>query len=287
MLFRLNTTLLTRWRNELMRTNSAVKTSRSLVSNSMLLVAIAIMVFTCSRLTQAQEAQPKTFASAGQAVQALYEAVKGNDESAVDAILGCGRELASSGSDTEDKFNHERFVQKYQEMHRLVREADGTKVLYVGAENWPFPFPLVSNDGQWSFDSDAGSQEVLVREIGRNEVTAVQVCVAFQEMSGAHVQNTSGSDPIREFVASLAGHKDAGSTGSELFHGYYFRRVPAGKSSDALLVAYPAEYRSSGVMTFVITSTGLVYERDLGPHTVTAAQQVQGKPAKDWVAVEQ
>lgn len=270
-----------------MRTNSAIKTSRSLISSSMFLAAIALMVITCSRLTLAQEAQPKTFASAGQAVKALYEAVKSSDESAVDAILGCGRELASSGNDTDDKFNHERFVQKYQEMHRLVREADGTKTLYIGAENWPFPFPLVSKDGQWSFDSDAGSQEVLAREIGRNEVTAVQVCMAFQEISSPHIQNTSGSDPIREFAASLAGNKEAGLAGIEPFHGYHFRRVSAGKSSDALLVAYPAEYRSSGVMTFVITSNGLVYEKDLGLQTVTAAQQVQGKPAKDWVAVEQ
>src|SRR5690348_16324775 len=109
---RFNTTLRTRRRNELMRTNSAIKTSRSLISSSMFLAAIALMVLTCSRLTLAQEAQPKTFASAGQAVRALYEAVKSSDESAVDAILGCGRELASSGNDTDDKLNHERFVQK-------------------------------------------------------------------------------------------------------------------------------------------------------------------------------
>jgi len=253
----------------------------------MLPTAIALVVLTFTQFTLAQEAQPKTFVSANQAVQALYEAVKSNDESGVDAILGCGRELTSSGSDPEDKFNHERFVQKYQEMHRLVQEADGTMTLYIGAENWPFPFPLVSKDGEWSFDSDGGSQEVLAREIGRDEVTAVQVCMAFQDLSSPHVQKTSGSDPIREFAATLAGGKDADSAGSEPFHGYHFRRLPAGKSSNSLLVAYPAEYRSSGVMTFVITGKGLVYEKDLGPETATTAQQVQGKPTKDWVAVNQ
>jgi len=284
---RFNTTLLTRWRNELMRTNTAINTSRSPISSCTLVAAIALMVLTFTQLTLAQEAQPKTFASASQAAQALYEAVKGNDESGVDAILGCGHDLTSSGSDPEDKLNHERFVQKYQEMHRFVREPDGTMTLYIGAENWPFPFPLVSKDGQWSFDSDAGSQEVLAREIGRNEVTAVQICMAFQELRGPHVQQTSGGDPIREFAASLASGRDAGSADSEPFHGYHFRRVAAGKSSDALLVAYPAEYRSSGVMTFVITGRGLIYEKDLGPQTATAAQQVQGRPAKDWVAMEQ
>ncbi len=57
----------------------------------------------------------------------------------MEAILGAGKEVTSSSDEVEHKLEREQFSQKYQEMHRLVREADGSTVLYIGAENWPFP----------------------------------------------------------------------------------------------------------------------------------------------------
>ena len=252
-----------------------------------MVASIALFAVGCSQLTYAQQSQSRTFASASQAAIALYEAVKGNDDSEVRAILGCGPELTTSGSDTEDKLNRERFAQKYQEMHRLVREVDGTTILHIGAENWPFPIPLVSKDGKWYFDADAGSQELLAREIGRNEVTAIRVSQAFQDLSGPHVEKTSAGDPIRDFAATLSKDKDENSAARGPFHGYYFRPIVAHKPADVMLVAYPTEYQSSGVMTFAITGNGSVYEKDLGSETTTVAQRVQGMPAKDWARVQQ
>ena len=92
----------------------------------------------------------------------------------LEAILGAGTEVTSSNDDVEDKLERERFSQKYQEMHRLVREPDGLTVLYIGAENWPFPIPLVSKNGAWYFDSDSGLEEILFRTVGENEVTAIR-----------------------------------------------------------------------------------------------------------------
>ena len=51
-------------------------------------------------------------------------------------------------------------------------------------------------------------------------------------------------------------------------------------------VAYPAEYRSSGVMTFIITEDGVVYERDLGPNTEGLAQDINERPASGWDVVK-
>jgi hypothetical protein len=258
-----------------------------LTSSVTILGATALLLVGCSQLTFAQTSQAKTFVSAGQAAHALYEAVKGNDEPALRAILGAGPELTSSGSDTEDKQNRERFVQKYEEMHRVVREPDGTAFLHVGAENWPFPIPLVSKNGKWYFDADAGSQELLARVIGRNEITAIQVCQRAQKANGQNTEKPDGQDPIREFAAALASQNDANPADREPFNGYYFRSVAGAKPSDVVLIAYPAEYRSSGVMTFIVTRSGSVYEKDLGPQTPTVAQQVQGAPAKGWVPVQQ
>ncbi len=257
--------------------------------SSIVVTMVAVLVLGCGRPAAgpAQPAEPRTFASPGQAAQALYEAERNNDESAARAILGAGPELTSAGSDIDDKVNREQFVKKYQEMHRLVHEPDGTTILHIGAENWPYPVPLIAKQGRWYFDSDAGRQEVLAREIGQNEFTAVQVGQAFVSGGGRGSETDSGpsGDRIRAFASTLRNAKDANAKNAQSFHGYYFRVVTE-EPGGVALVAYPAAYRTSGVMTFLLTSSGVVYEKDLGPQTATLAPQLRAAPANDWVVVE-
>src|SRR5882724_11580676 len=125
-----------------------------------------------------QSAQP-TFPSAPEASQSLFQAVQANDEQAIANILGGPTDLTSSRDKGQDKLDRELFVQKYQEMHRLGREADGSVTLYIGAENWPFSIPIVEKGGAWHFDPDAGLKEVLFRRIGENELTAITICHEF------------------------------------------------------------------------------------------------------------
>ena len=108
--------------------------------------------------------------------QHLFQAVQGNNAKTIANIFGGPTELAASGDAAQDKLDREMFVQKYQQMHRLGREPDGSMTLYIGAENWPFPIPLVEKNGAWRFDSDAGQKEVLFRRIGENELTAIDIC---------------------------------------------------------------------------------------------------------------
>ena len=110
------------------------------------------------------------------------------------------RRSPSSSDEVEDKLERERFSQKYQEMHRLVREPDGTTVLYIGAENWPFPIPLVSKNGAWYFDSDTGKQEILFRTIGENETTAIQVCEEFASRKSGAGRKPASYDPVIQFA---------------------------------------------------------------------------------------
>ena len=84
-----------------------------------------LLVVGLAKSSFAQEAQPKTFASAGDAANALFEATQKQDEKALEAILGAGKEVTSSSDEVEDKLDREQFSKKYQEMHRLVQEADG------------------------------------------------------------------------------------------------------------------------------------------------------------------
>jgi len=263
----------------------ALRVISPLISNPLLVAALtAVLLVAGSRSTFGEELPAKTFATTDQACQALYDAVKNGAEKEVERVLGLSPELTSSADTGEGKLQKERFAQKYQEMHRLVREPDRTTVLYIGAENWPFPIPLVEADGRWHFDSDAGSQEILARTIGENEATAIQVCRGLKKATGQKT-NTYSGDPIQPFVNSIV---NAGTSNhfSGPFHGYYFRTV-AQEPVGVVLVAYPAEYRVSGVMTFLVVVGGHVYEKDLGPKTPTLAAQIQGKPAGKWYPVQQ
>jgi hypothetical protein len=165
-------------------------------------------------------------------------------------------------------------------MHSLRRDPGGAVILYLGAENWPFPIPLVDENGAWHFDPEAGQKEVLFRRIGENELTAVATC---REFAVAQNRYRAGSnvDPTDSGPASLVAKAASGSGSSDpvLLHGYYFRLLPMsaakGNTSHGFaLIAYPAEYRSSGVMTFIVGEKGVVYEKDLGANTSTVASSM-------------
>src|SRR6267143_1596399 len=125
----------------------------------------------------AQEPGQRTFASAEDASRALFDAMQAQDEQAALSILGpAGKDVLSSGDPVEDLDARTGFVVKYQEMHRFVTETDGTATLAVGAENWPFPIPLVKKNVSWYFDTATGKDEIVFRRIGRNEISAVDAC---------------------------------------------------------------------------------------------------------------
>jgi len=142
------------------------------------LAAVAILLTGCfAARSVAQEPGQKTFSSAEDASNALVTAAQSNDEKALLDILGPdAKQIVSSGDDTEDNQNRANFVQRFQEMHRLVKEPDGTTTLYTGAENWPMPIPLVNKGNSWYFDTETGKKEVLYRRVGRNELSTIRVC---------------------------------------------------------------------------------------------------------------
>jgi hypothetical protein len=255
--------------------------ARSTMS-SLAIVAIWAMIGAYPGL--AQQSAQQTFSSATDASQSLFQAVQHNNVQAIANILGGPTELTSCGDEAQDEAERELFVQKYQEMHRLGREADGSVTLYIGAENWPFPVPLVEKNGTWHFDPDAGRKEVLFRRIGENELTAIAIGHEFvAAVRGYQAQSNTGN-PADSFPTSLVAQAAGESASGDpvLLHGYYFRVLPTHAMNGSrrtqgtttggfALIAYPAEYRSSGVMTFIITNNDVVYEKDLGANTSALA----------------
>jgi hypothetical protein len=266
---------------------------------------VVVLFLVTAQSSFGQEPARKTFASPAEASNALFQAAQNENEQVLEEILGAGKEVTSSSDEVADKLEREQFTQKYKEMHRLVREPDGTTVLYIGAENWPFPVPLVSENGSWYFDSKTGTQEILFRRIGENETTAIEVCEEFAltKTEGDAKATTDikavSEDPITRFAQSLittgTAHADSNAhatpeNDSYLFHGYYFQPVTGnsaatGGKKGLALVAYPADYRSSGVKTFIVTQKGIVFEKDLGPSTTTVAPTITAR-SSGWRTAE-
>jgi len=229
------------------------------------LVACALLLAGSIKLCLAGPSSQTTFPSPDDASRALVSAVQEHDERTLTQILGSGTDLISSDDKADDTLDRERFVQKYQEMHRWVRQSGGIRTLYIGAENWPFPVPLVSSDGVWRFDSKAGSDEIRFRRIGENEVTAIGMCDTLVTAE-THPGTDSEADRL---VKTLLPNVEAASKPIP-FHGYYFH-VLSHSGGGFAAIAYPVMYRSSGVMTFVVTQDGGVSEKDLGTNTAKVA----------------
>jgi hypothetical protein len=297
------------------------------------LAAVASLLTVCFPVrSMAQQPGQKTFSSPEDASTALVTAAQSNDEKAMLDILGPdGRQIVSSGDETEDAEGRANFVRRYQEMHRLVKEPDGTTVLYIGAENWPTPIPLVTKGDSWYFDTEAGKKEILYRRIGRNEISTIGVCqelVAAQkeyysaqhneyaqavfsdegQHNGLYWKAADGEpqSPVGPLVASAfaKGYAKSQNGAPTPYRGYYYRMLmrqgknaPGGAKSYIVngkmaegfaFVAYPAEYRSSGVMTFIVNEDGAVYQKDLGKKTDVHAQAMKEyNPNSSWQKAEE
>jgi hypothetical protein len=231
-------------------------------------LATFVLLLSGSALCLARPSGQTTFPSPDEASRALFSAAQKHDDRALAQILGARSELVSSDDKAQDALEREQFVRKYREMHRLVPQAGGATALYIGAENWPFPIPLVSRNGRWHFDADGGADEVRFRRIGENEVTAIGLCHALLAAE-IHPGKNSEADGLVRAVLPDVQHANKPIP----FHGYYFRILSSSNDGFAA-IAYPASYRSSGVMTFIVNHDDAVYEKDLGPNTAKVAGKV-------------
>jgi hypothetical protein len=284
------------------------------------LILILLLGFTS--LTLAQQAGQKTFASPEEAGQALFAAAQSGNNAALLEIFGpAGSQIISSGDEVQDQTGKDQFVAKFQEMHRFVDEPDHTTTLFIGAENWPVPIPLVDKGAAWYFDTPTAEKDILYRRIGKNEFAAMDVCQALVDAEGDYFsQSRDGrppqytrmfisdegkqnglywktadgepESPIGPLVAYAAGEGyDRSQEPPNPYHGYFYRvlsgqgaSAPGGKKSYMVdgamtggfaILAYPAVYRSSGVMTFIVGQDGVIYQKDLGPNTVELAKAMQ------------
>jgi len=284
---------------------------------------LTVLVLLCCELAVfAQNSKRKTFPTPEDAVVAAVEAAKAGNTNELMAIFGpAGQNVLSSGDPVMDQRSRDVFLVAYAERAMLKPDGPTRRILYVGNEDWPFPIPVVKDGETWRFDTASGAQEILFRRIGHNELSTIGVCKTFVEAqkeyaATGHDGNPAGrparkfastpgkhdglywkSDdpedlsPLGEFAADAASEGYSRSEGQPTpFHGYFFRMLnspsKSAKSDGFALIAFPAAYGVSGVMTFFVNQRGVVYEKDLGPDTARVSTEItQFEPGLGWQQV--
>jgi hypothetical protein len=289
-------------------------------------VAVLTLALSIS-LAHAQQAYP----SPEDAAAALAAAVKTGTKRAILTVLGSrAGDIVESGDDVADAETRQRFLAAYDARHSIRAEENKKAALILGADDFPFPIPLVNNKSGWEFDAAAGRLEILYRRIGRNELDAIQTSLAFVDAQNEYAEKDrgEGAGVYAQSIVSSPGKKDglfwrddrdpsplgelaaqASAEGYKVgeqaapYHGYYFR-ILKGQGPDApggasyyvvkgkmiggfALIAYPAEYGNSGVMTFMVNHAGTVYQKDLGRRTEILAKRINlFDPDQTWKKVD-
>jgi hypothetical protein len=297
---------------------------------------LAVLVLLCTSIcltTLTPAVAQASFKTPDAAADALANAARNNDRAAILNVLGPdGADIASSGDPVADSAIRTKFVQTYDAKHQLKMEGDGKATLIIGSDDFPFPIPLLRKGEAWQFDTAAGRQEILARRIGRNELDAIQSCLAYVDAqneyadkdrtgaglgvyaqrivsetgkkNGLYWPSSTSTDesPLGELVAEATKQGYRAGEGRTPYHGYYFK-ILTKQGSDAHggaldyvvngkmiggfgLVAYPAEYRNSGVMTFIVNHEGVVFQKDLGPSTIELAERMTAfNPDSSWTKI--
>src|SRR5579863_4151390 len=160
-----------------------------------MLLALMVMFAGCQRTaTPTETPSLRTFSSPSEAGDRLLNAAKTGDLNAVLVVFGPdSKEAVFSGDAVQDKTTLGAFAKGYEQMHRWRTMPDGSQVLVIGAQNFPFPIPLKKNDsGQWFYDTAAGKQEIVRRRIGRNELSVIDVCGAVADAQTDYYSHGQG-----------------------------------------------------------------------------------------------
>jgi hypothetical protein len=263
-----------------------------------------------------------TYASPEEAANALADAMRSDEPKQMWHVLGPGAaKLIRSGDPVQDNQAREAFVAAYDKSVKFERSGEDRATLLVGADDFPFPYPLVMKNGRWQFDAKQGDEQVLDRRIGRNELSAIKVCLAYVDAQREYATRDRNANGLLEYAQKLIsspGQHDglfwetkddeppsplgplvasARSQGyvqndpmSAAYHGYHYK-ILTGQGKDAPggaydymvggkmiggfgLVAYPARWGKSGVMSFICSHDGVVYEKNLGSETQAIASKM-------------
>lgn len=284
-----------------------------------MLAIFAGMAWSCIATAQ------QSFPTPEKAAQAFVDALGTDhaDQTRLTQLLGdkWHRYIPREGVQRSDV---DAFLQQYREQHRIEKTSDDKALLSVGRDRWTLPIPMIKVENGWRFDVKAGNAEIRARQIGRNELAAVESVRTYHDAQMDYASVDRDSDGALEYAQKLLStpgkhdglywpDDDSGqisplgplfgkTIAGEDWHGYHFRildaqgpSAPGGAYSYLIgdkmnrgfaLIAWPAKYNDTGVMSFMISHEGQVFEKDLGPEGEKWARSVtRFDPDDSWNAV--
>ncbi|WP_166444144.1 DUF2950 domain-containing protein [Pararobbsia silviterrae] len=266
---------------------------------------------------RAQEVFPTPDAAA----ESLQQAVATQDDDALKKILGADYKRFVPNASEDDIY---AFLSAYSKHHEIVDDGNGTAHLQAGDSGWTLPVPIRASPKGWHFDVRAAHDEMAVRRIGRNELAAIQTVLAigdaqrdfaaaqgktvyaarFVSRPGTHdgLYWPAGEGEPESPLGALASVMDPKAREGGGYHGYHYRiltaqgpSAPGGArsyvedramSGGFAVIAWPVEYNTTGIMTFIAGSDGKVYQRNFGPQTTARVATIKAfDPSSDWTPV--
>ena len=268
-------------------------------------MALILGALLLSPAASAQKAYPTPEAAA----DALVDGIARNDGDAIRTVIGAdyAKYIPVGSVEPEDVT---AFLEAWSRAHGVVRAGEAKAFLGAGTLGWTLPIPIVKSAAGWQFDTRLAADEMRTRRIGRNELAAIQVALAYTDAQDEYAAQDRDGDGVRQFATralSSPGKRDGlywaslpGEPASPLgpafadarpgqpYHGYLYKILTAqGKDAPGgaksylkngrmtegyALIAWPAKYNDTGVMTFIVNQDGVVHQKNLGADTAALAR---------------
>ena len=285
--------------------------------------AAALAVGAVLALAPAAALAQNAFPTAEAAAEAFVDAVARSDSDALRTVLGADwkRYIPTVDVDQDDVY---AFLAAWAKSHKLVPEGNDKAVLAVGEPGWTLPIPIAKIAAGWRFDTRAGAEEIRTRRIGRNELAVMQAALAYFDAQKEYALKARTGDGVLQYaqrIVSTRGKRDGlywpdapgqdesplgplygGQKPGEGYQGYYYK-ILKGQGKDApggaydylikgrmvsgfALIAWPMRYGDTGVMSFIVSHDGVVYEKDLESSTDGVARgMTRFNPDSTWKKV--
>ncbi|MBK9674336.1 MAG: DUF2950 domain-containing protein [Betaproteobacteria bacterium] len=279
-------------------------------------LAVIVAALLLSPVVSAQQAYPTPEAAA----DALVDGIARHDDDAIRTVIGADyTKYIPVG--TVDPGDVTAFLEAWSRAHAIVRAGDAKAYLGAGKNGWTLPIPIVKSTAGWQFDTRLAADEMRTRRIGRNELAAIQVMLAYSDAQDEYAAKDLDGDGVKQYAmrslaspgkrdglywASLPGEPEsplgpsfADAKPGQPYHGYVYKILTAqgkdapggaksyvrnGKMTEGYaLIAWPAKYGDTGVMTFIVNKDGVVHQKNLGPDTAALARATTAyNPDASW-----
>lgn len=260
------------------------------------------------------------FAQPADAANAFAVALETKDSEMITQLFGADyfKVLALGEVDSEDVDN---YLKAWNLANKLIPQGEDTMLIGIGEGEWTLPIPIIKGDTGWYFDIVEGREGMAIRRIGRNELATMQAVLAYYDAQFEYAEQDRNDDGFLEYAQrfiSTEGTRDglfweevdgemvsplgplmADHTPGGGYHGYHYKILkeqgPAAKGgaynyvlgdrmrAGFAVVAWPVEYGESGVMSFIVSHSGIVYQKNLGPDGEDIAMAMTSyNPDEEW-----